>query len=279
MITKHRPRKTNVLFSIFCACFLFNLSAFAQASPSSETDFQVRLMNIEAASNEVFRYNATLRNSGTSPVVYELKSELPPGWLISYRVDGSQVTSLSLDSGVIKDISIEINASLTSEPKKYKIPVKAVSENKTLDLNLEAVVKGSYELELTTATGRLSDEVVSGSSKEIVLVVKNTGTLPLNNVDFSSQLPSRWEATFEPSNIDQLQAGKSVDVKAKLTVPDKTIAGDYVAKFTAKNDNKQAEATFRVIVKTSLISGWIGVVIILLAIGLIYLLIRKYGRR
>lgn len=278
MITKHRPRKTIILFSIFCAYFLFSLSAFGQPT-TAEADFQVRLMNIEAASNEVFRYNATLRNSGTSPTVYELKADLPPGWLVTYRVDGSQVTSLSLDPGLTKDISIEINASLTAEPKKYKIPIKAVAEGKTLDLNLEAVVKGSYELELTTATGRLSDEVLSGSSKEIVLVVKNTGTLPLNNVDFSSQLPSRWEATFEPSNIEQLEAGKSVDVKAKLTVPDKTIAGDYAAKFTAKNENKQSEAAFRIIVKTSLLSGWIGIVIILLAVGLIYLLIRKYGRR
>lgn len=278
MIMKHRPRKTNVFFSIFSACFLFSSSVFGQAA-TSDADFQVRLMNIEAASNEVFRYNATLRNSASEPVVYELKADLPAGWLITYRVDGSQVTSLSLEPGLAKDISIEINASLTSEPKKYVIPIKAVSEEKSLDLNIEAVVKGSYDLELTTATGRLSDEVISGSSKEIVLVVKNSGTLPLNNLDFSSQLPSRWEATFEPSTIDQLEAGKSVDVKAKLSVPDKTIAGDYVAKFTAKNDNKQSEATFRVIVKTSLLSGWIGVIIILLAAGLIYLLIRKYGRR
>ena len=62
-------------------------------------------------------------------------------------------------------------------------------------------------------------------------------------------------------------------------MPEKTIAGDYVANFTAKNANDQKELSFRILVKTSLLSGWIGIVLTLGAIGLVYCVIRKYGRR
>ena len=184
-----------------------------------------------------------------------------------------------MDAGKTQDISIEINAAANAGPGKYKIPVKAVSAQDTLALKLEAVVKGSYGLTLTTPSGRLSEELTSGSHQDIQLIVKNAGTLPLNDIDLSSQLPANWEASFEPSKISRLEPGKSQELKARLKVPDKTIAGDYAATFTASNPNSNAPAAFRMIVKTSLLSGWIGIMVILLSVGLVYYLIRKYGRR
>ncbi|WP_256012265.1 COG1470 family protein [Desertivirga xinjiangensis] len=236
-------------------------------------------MNIEAAANETFRYNTTLLNASSKAAIYELKAELPAGWMITYRVDGSQVTSLNMDAGKTQDITLEISATENADPKKYKIPVKAVSPNDTLLLNLEAVVKGSYSLELTTPSGRLSEEVTSGSQKDVHLVVKNSGTLPLNDLELSSQLPTNWESSFDPSKIENLQPGKTMDITVRLKVPDKTIAGDYAATFSVKNNNDNADAAFRMVVKTSVLSGWIGILVILLAVGIVYYLIRKYGRR
>ncbi|CDS92056.1 Membrane protein [Sphingobacterium sp. PM2-P1-29] len=250
-----------------------------QTVRATKSSFEARLLNIEAPSNEPFRYTTTLTNGSSQTVTYNLNAQLPEGWQISYRVEGSQVTSLQMQANKVQEINIEINCPLTAKPNTYKIPLNAISPTDTLHLDLEAVVKGSYALQLTTPSGRLSDEVVSGSNKEILLQVKNTGTLPLNAVELSAQLPSKWEATFSPSTIQQLEPGKSTDVKVDLRVPDKTIAGDYAAKFDVKSPNSTADISFRMIVKTSLLSGWVGMLIILLAIGLIYYLIRKYGRR
>jgi uncharacterized membrane protein len=283
---------TRLLLAPFCLpkrflstfLILFAIAASTDAQQSSppangKSGFTARLMNIEAAANEAFRYNATLRNASGSTKVYELKAELPVGWMATYRVEGNQVTSLNMDPDKTQDISIEINATASASPRKYKIPVKAVSSSDTLLLNLEAVVKGSYSIELSTPTGRLSDEVTSGSQKDIKLVVRNSGTLPLNDLELSSQLPSNWETSFEPSKIRQLEPGKTAEITATLKVPDKTIAGDYAATLKVTNANSNAQAEFRMIVKTSLLSGWIGVLVILAAIGIVYYLIRKYGRR
>jgi uncharacterized membrane protein len=282
MLNKLLISRLRLFFRPFFITFLLlanSLYLLGQTTTPAKSSFEARLLNIEASSNEPFRYAATLTNGSSEKVTYSLNTQLPEGWQISYRVEGSQVTSIQMQANKVQEINIEISCPLTAKPSTYKIPVKAVSPTDTLKLDLEAVVKGSYALQLSTPTGRLSDEVVSGSSKEILLQVKNTGTLPLNALEFSVQLPNRWEATFSPSTIQQLEAGKSIDVKVDLRVPDKTIAGDYAAKFDVKSPNSTADISFRMIVKTSLLSGWIGMLIILLAIGLVYYLIRKYGRR
>ncbi len=264
---------------IFLLFFGFCLGSKAQQGAAGKSSFIARLMNIEASANEAFRYNTTLHNASESNRIYELNANVPAGWIVTYRVEGNQVTSVNMEAGKTQDIAIEINATATAAPKKYKIPVVAISNSDTLSLNLEAVVKGSYSITLTTPTGKLSDEVTSGSQKELQLVVKNTGTLPLNDLQVSAQLPPNWESSFEPSSIKQLEPGKTIDVKVILKVPDKTIAGDYAANFTVTNSNSNSQIAFRLLVKTSLLSGWIGILVILLAIGMVYYLIRKYGRR
>lgn len=284
MLTQLLNKLTNQLLNKglllnFLLFFLHINLASAQGSPTSKSTFTARLMNIEAPSNETFRYNALLTNGTQSTVNYNLKTKLPEGWQITYRVEGTSVTSFQVDAGGSKDVSIEINCPITTKPGAFKLPVQAISTTDTLALNLEAVVRGSYQVELTTPSGRLSDEIVAGNSKEILLVLKNTGTLPLNSLELSSQLPTKWETSFSPSTIEQLQPGQSSDIKVTLKVPEKTIAGDYVTKMSVRSTNGNAETSIRMMVKTSILSGWVGILIIVAAAGLIYYLIRKYGRR
>jgi uncharacterized membrane protein len=238
-----------------------------------------KLINIESATNEPFRFSTSLYNGTAGQQLYELRAELPIGWQISYRVDGSQVTSVNLAAGQTREIAIEITALGNAAAGKYNIPFKAVSSVQTLQLQLEAVVKGSYGVSLGTPSGRLSEELTSGAHKDIELEVHNTGTLPLSSLSISPQLPSGWEASFSPSQIERLDAGKKMTVKATLKVPDKTIAGDYSATFSLGGNNANAQAAFRIFVKTSVLSGWIGILTIALAVLAVYLLIRKYGRR
>jgi uncharacterized membrane protein len=269
----------NFLSLLFLAIFAGLPTLLVAQASSKESSLTARLVNIEAAVHETFRYNATIRNGTSQANVYELTAGVPEGWSVVFRARGSQVTSLNMDGNKSEEVTIEIIPSYSTAPAKYKIPVKATTGSDTLKLDLEAVVKGSYGLELTTPTGRLSDNITEGRQKEIHLVVSNTGTLPLNDISLSAQTPPKWDATFEPAKIDNLLPGKTIDIIAKLSVPDKTLAGDYVTTFNARNTNSNAQSVFRMTVKTSVLSGWIGILVILLAIALVAYLIRKYGRR
>mgnify|MGYP000697405535 CR=1 FL=1 len=52
-----------------------------------------------------------------------------------------------------------------------------------------------------------------------------------------------------------------------------------VTKITARAPEADTTTDFRISVKTPMITGWIGVVVILAALGAVYYLFRKYGRR
>ena len=268
-------------FLFLTVLFLYPTFSHAQgkSGPEKGSTFTAQLINIEAAVHETFRFNTTLYHGGIQSRVYDLSVAAPEGWSVVLRARGSQLTSLNMDANKSENISIEIRPAYSAQPGKYKIPVSAVTATDSLHLTLEAVVRGSYGMELTTPSGLLSDKITEGSQKEIHLVVKNTGSLTLEDISLSAQTPSKWDATFQPSKIENLEAGKTVDVVAKLSVPDKTIAGDYVTTFTAKNNASNAQAAFRMTVRTSLFSGLVGIVIILAAITLVIFLIRKYGRR
>ncbi len=264
---------------LFAVLFLAARQGFAQTGNQSTSPFTVRLMNLEAAANTTFTYNATLRNTARVPRIFQLSAQTPAGWNLSFKAEGYQVTSLQMDSAKVQDIIIELIPGADVKPGKYTIPVLALAGQDSLKLTLEAVVKGAYAIILSTPTGRLSGDVTEGRTEEIHLVVKNSGTIALDNVELSAQAPPQWEAAFSPASIARLEPGKEQQVVARLKVPDKTIAGDYVTTFTSKNANANSSAAFRVTVKTSLLTGWLGILIILAALGAVYYLIRKYGRR
>ena len=62
-------------------------------------------------------------------------------------------------------------------------------------------------------------------------------------------------------------------------LPVKLSPENYVTKITARTPEADTTTDFRISVKTPMITGWIGVVVILAALGAVYYLFRKYGRR
>jgi len=271
MLASNKQHRWRILL-LFVLC---SMQGMAQTNPP----FTARLINLEAASNTTFTYNARLTNSAKVPRIYQLLANVPPGWNIAYKTEGYQVSSVNIDSGKTQDINIEINPALETKPGKYNITVTALTGTDSLKLNLEAVVKGTYNVTLSTPSGRLSDDITEGSRSEIQLLVKNTGSITLDNLELSAQAPPQWEASFSPATIKQLEPNKEASVTVTLKVPGKTIAGDYVTTFTVKNTNATSNAAFRMTVKTSVLTGWLGILIILAALGAVYYLIRKYGRR
>ena len=274
-------------FSFYCSTLcvfllsgqLFNVLAQLPDKSDGRSGFKSSLINIEAAANETFRYNATLHNGTAETKIYELQARIPEGWWATFSTGGSQVTSVQVEASRTQDVSIELHARPESKPSKYNFSVAAISAGDSLILNLEAVLRGAFGIELTTPSGRLSDDITEGSTKEVRFVVRNTATLPLENVELTAQTPAGWEVAFEPSKIARLDPGSTTDVKVSIKVPDKTIAGDYITTLSAKNASASTSASFRMTVKTSILSGWIGILVIIMAIGIVYYLIRKYGRR
>ncbi|GAA4807661.1 NEW3 domain-containing protein [Olivibacter ginsenosidimutans] len=235
--------------------------------------------NMEGAATSTFTYNATLRNGTADHQVYALRAQTPPGWNITFRANGKQVSSVDIEANRTQDITVELDPPDELGAGSYKIPIEASTSNTSASLTLEAVITGSYKIELTTPTGLLSTSVTAGDSKRIQLAVKNTGSGDLKNIEMKFTAPTNWDVVFEPTKIPLLRPGATADVFATVKADNKAIAGDYVANLEAKTPEVSSKASFRISVETSLLRGWLGILIILAALGGVYYLIRKYGRR
>jgi len=244
-----------------------------------KSEFNTDQANMEGAANSTFTFNSTLRNPSSEEQVYGLRAQLPQGWNALFRANGKQVSSVNVGANQTQNITIELDPPDHLGAGSYKVPVVAATSGMSSNLELEVVITGSYNLELTTPTGKLNKSITAGSEEKVELLVKNTGSAPLKNVEMKSSAPVEWTVSFEPSKIDVIAPGQHAQVFATIKSSRKSVAGDYVANLEAKAPEKSATASFRLSVRTPLLWGWLGILIILGALGGVYYLFRKYGRR
>ncbi|TYP74852.1 NEW3 domain-containing protein [Paenibacillus methanolicus] len=244
------------------------------------TELETEQPNMQGHSDSTFSYTATIRNRTAEKQTYALNAQAEPGWDVSFADGGgTNVTSVEVEAGGEKSISISVKPPETVQAGTYKIPVAATNNASSAETTFEAVVTGTYALSLSTPNDLLSTDVTAGSERKLDLTLDNTGSAELANVSLSADSPTGWEVTFEPSAVESIKPGETARVQATIKADKKALAGDYVVNVTASAPEKSASAQFRVAVETSVLWGWIGILIIVLVGAGIYYLFRKYGRR
>ena len=246
---------------------------------TSATELEVEQPNVEGHADSTFSYSVTLRNRTAEEQHYALSSEAPRGWDVQFKADGNTITSTTVEPNSTKDIDIDITPPENVKADTYKIPIKAATNSTSATAELEAVVTGKYEIELTTPSGRLNTDITAGREKTVDLQVTNNGTAAIRDVKLSGEMPPNWEITFEQETIQKIEPGESAVVQATIKASDDAIAGDYVANLKAEAPEASSEATYRISVETPVVWGFVGVLIILAVIAGLYYLFRKYGRR
>jgi len=240
---------------------------------------EVDQANMEGYADSDFSYSLTLSNQTVEEQNYALAAKAPQGWGVRFQVAADYVTSVTVGSNESENISVEVTPPSNVEADTSNIIVRAVSGNTSVQDTLETVIKGKYNLKLTTPTGRLSTDVTAGNEKEIKLLLKNNGTIPLYDVDLSASTPVDWNVDFKKDKITRLNPDESLTTKATIRASDKAIAGDYQLQISAQNPKVSDNADFRITVSKSIFWGSTGIIVILFVLGGIAFLFKRYGRR
>jgi uncharacterized membrane protein len=244
-----------------------------------KTEFTSDQINMEGHSKSNFSFTTKLKNQTGEKQVYSLQAQPPIGWTVIFKPNYKQATAVEIDPNSTSNITIEVKPPYNIKAGTYKIPVQASNRSVLAELELEVVITGNYDLELTTPSGLLSSNITAGKEKRIELLVKNIGSTELNNIRFSASQPKNWDISFKPDTVLHLNAGENTRVFAIVKAYEKAIPGDYAANLTARTNEATSSASFRISVKTPMLWAWLGVLIIIGAIGSVYYLFRKYGRR
>ena len=228
-----------------------------------------------------FRYRVTLRNESDQDLLANLEADAPENFRVSFSTafGGQEINSLPLKAGESKDLDVQITPPRQVEAKVYAVTLRALAGEARAELAVNLDITGQVELSLTTPEGRLSGRAYAGRENPVKLVVKNTGSAPAENLEFSSSEPSGWEVKFEPDKLERLAPGAESEVTAKIKPSPRAVAGDYILTLRASAGSAQASADYRVTVQTSTLWGLVGVVLIAVAVGAVGFAVSRFGRR
>ncbi|MDR2139508.1 MAG: hypothetical protein LBP50_08165 [Tannerella sp.] len=266
-------------FSVTAGDYSLPLSVTVSEQGTYKTEFTSTQSNMEGQAGATFTYSAGLRNRTAEKQLYAVTSDAPRGWNVLFRANGKQVTSVEVEPNATVNVSVEIKPPTGVKAGAFKIPIKASTGATSAQLELEAVVTGAFNIELTTPEGLLSTDITAGRTRRIDLVIRNTGSSELRDIELTANKPLKWEVSFEPQKIASLIAGATTQATAVIQASDRAIPGDYVVQMTAKVPETATSADFRITVKTSILSGWLGILTIGAVMAAVVYLFRKYGRR
>lgn len=255
------------------------LTVKVQQQGTFKTELAVAQPNMQGTPSSNFSYTATLKNHTAHKQRYALTANAPSGWGVTFKSGSKNVTSVVVKPGSSQSINVTMNPPQNVKAGDYKATIKASSGSTSAKNVIDAVITGTYKMKLTTPSGRLSANITAGGKKTVKVQIQNNGSAPLNNVSLSSTAPPNWNVKFQPSKITKIAPGKSKTVNATISASSKAISGDYVVKMSASTNKASSNAQFRMSVKTSMLWGWIGVLIVIAVLAGIYYLFRTYGRR
>ena len=99
----------------------------------------------------------------------------------------------------------------------------------------------SYSLTLTPALGRYNTEARAGTGKHFLVDVENLGTVSVDNITFSADLPYGWAVEFSPEKVDLLGALDRETIDVTIASPSVTEVGDYMVTLRASGAQASAE--------------------------------------
>ena len=253
----------------------------AEANASGEIKVESDFADQKGSSDQTFTFNLNVLNQKDQDLTYSSTAgETPPGWTVETKLTGSSAaTSATVKAGATSGVTVTVKAADGTEAGTYPVSIITTvgTEQFTTDLNIE--ITGSYAISLTSSDQVLSARGPSGSVTEKTFTITNSGTAPVTNLRMSATPPGDWTVKFDPPTIDSVAPNQQVTVKAQITPSGNAIAGDYSISFKANATEANDSADVRFTVETSILGAIIGAGLIVAAIGGLYWVFRRYGRR
>ena len=257
------------------------LNLTVSAEQMGESSFEVEYPSQEGDADTDFSFAATLVNNTLTNQSYSFSANAPSGWDVSFMPSGesTKVAALEVEARKSQGVDISVTPPANIEAGTYEINLTAASADEKLSLDLEIVITGSYDVSLSTPSGRLSFDAYANQEASVQLSITNNGNTELTNVNLTSSAPSGWNVRFAKETIDLIEAGATIETTAYVTPGEEAMSGDYVTSITVKNSDANDSADFRVTVKTETKWGVTGIAVILILAAAIAIIMRKYGRR
>src|SRR3989304_8720945 len=170
---------------------------------------------------------------GENEKTFDVSVAYPEGWYAGVTLASatSEISAINLkfnDRQNIKLVAPPLFEQALGE-YEFTVTIKSAVEGDPLEesITFSAVITGTYEIVLTTKTGRLSTELTAGKDNAYTLVLTNNSSVSVENITLTSSEPEGWQVDFDSNEIESMEAGEEKEIELTINPPEKTIAGDY----------------------------------------------------
>ena len=237
--------------------------------------------SLKGGPTDTFTYTLTVTNNTPTAQAFNFAAQGPEGWTVTAAPQAdARAATLTIEGGSESKVSVTATPPATVAAGKYPITLSVTAENgATGQIPLEADVAGTAKLALATASGREDASGHSNKATKEMLVVTNSGTADLDNVQLVATPPKDWTITFDPPSVTGVKPSGAVQVVATITPAKNSVSGDYPVVLKATSGSSSQEVDLRYRVSSSSWLGLLGVLIIVAALGSLGYAFRRFGRR
>lgn len=248
---------------------------------ASAVTLSVDFPSLEGGPADTFSYTLTVVNNTPEAQTFTFAARGPSGWEVSASPQAQQqANTVTIEAGATADVAVSARPAAGTAAGEYPVEVEVTAASGASALaQLTAVVTGTPELAISTPDGQLNASGQAGATTSETILVTNAGTAPLDGVTFAATPPGSWEVTFEPDSIAAIAPGETAQVLANVRPASDAIAGDYVVTVRASSGTNSDELELRYSVTRSSWVALVAVVVIAGALGLLYGVYRRFGRR
>ncbi|MGA9141164.1 MAG: NEW3 domain-containing protein [Methanocella sp.] len=236
------------------------------ASIGSSASFDLNLQNLQAQDND-----------------YKLSvTGLPDGWYYRYKESAqgtSEMAEAIVPAGSTKSIVLEVVPLLSATEGDYPFTaIVATPDGVNITKDLTVRLKGSVSM--SVASDQLAYDAKPGETLSYKVYVTNDGKgEALTDVYAEVSAPTGWTVSSEPTSITSIKAGETQAFTISVVPPANIVASDYSVEVNIKSDQQQSSQTYRITITTSSLIPYIGGGVVLLVVGGLLFVYRKYGRR
>jgi len=252
------------------------VAAEAGGSVTLESDYP----SLVGSTDDNFQFNLTLTNDTPQQLVFDLAASGPAGWTVTVQPSGqARAASVTVPAHGTQRLEATANPPTQTPADTYPITVDVSSGSYQATAQLGIQITGSVQMSFSSSDSRLNTTANAGGTRDFSVIVSNDGTSDLSAITLSGSGPSGWQITFDPPTVDTLAASDTASAVAHISPSADAVAGDYVVTLTAQTTGTTKSIDVRVTVETPPIWGFVGVALILVAVGGMFWIFQRYGRR
>ena len=174
----------------------------------------------EGSAGTSFSFSTTIQNNTSKEQSYSFSSSAPTGWTVAFKPSGetTQVAAVTVDARGSQTMDVEVTPPNGVEAGTYTIPISAISASENLSGEPTVTIIGTYALDLSTPSGRLSFDANANKQTSLTISLTNSGNVDLQNINLTSSAPEGWTVEFAESSVDVLEAGATREVTVYVTI-------------------------------------------------------------